>query len=288
VSSPAIRLIARRRSSLFEAIFDDAAIFPPGNAAMPDAVRTHMKHLRSEHGDWVGPFVCSADRLVELDEVLTNGPGASLDVTLTVPGGPPELDAAVADARHCEHVHLVGIELPQRGFKPAHIAATTHGLTHPLPVYVEVPVRDVGVDLAAELARNALRLKLRTGGTTASAFPAERVLADALAASVAAGLAFKCTAGLHNAVRHRDPETGFEHHGFLNIAVAVRELIGGAHMNVVRVALAETDGRRVAAAISELTPRQTTQVRSLFQSFGTCSVDDPLAALRAMGLVGPR
>jgi hypothetical protein len=79
VSSPAIRLIARRRSSLFEAIFDDAAIFPPGNAAMPDAVRTHMKHLRSEHGDWVGPFVCSADRLVELDEVLTNGPGASLE-----------------------------------------------------------------------------------------------------------------------------------------------------------------------------------------------------------------
>ena len=39
---------------------------------------------------------------------------------------------------------------------------------------------------------------------------------------------FKCTAGLHNAVRHRAADTGFEHHGFLNVLLATRQAFDGA------------------------------------------------------------
>jgi hypothetical protein len=278
----------RQHASLLGALFDDAAIFPPGNAAMDDAVHTHVEHLRSWYADCVGAFVCSADRLDEFEQVLANGVSGSLDVTLTVPGGPALLDDALAKARSCSHIHLSSVELPLGGFLPAQIVELVRDRGHWLPIYVEVAVPDLTAAVAAGLARCDLRLKLRTGGTVATAFPGERVLADALAAAVTAELVFKCTAGLHNAVRHRDTATGFEHHGFLNIALAVRELLRGARPDYVRAALAESDVDRIAAAISGLTGTETAQLRSLFRSFGTCSVDEPLSDLQAMGLVGSR
>ncbi|MDQ1485074.1 MAG: hypothetical protein QOJ62_767, partial [Actinomycetota bacterium] len=105
---------------------------------------------------------------------------------------------------------------------------------------------------------------------------------------VAAGAKFKCTAGLHNAVRHRDPETGFEHHGFLNIALAVHELRRESAPETVEAVLAHTDAAAIARLTSELTSSEIAGVRSSFQSFGTCSVDDPLSDLVRMGLVKSR
>jgi acyl-CoA synthetase (AMP-forming)/AMP-acid ligase II len=43
---------------------------------------------------------------------------------------------------------------------------------------------------------------------------------------------FKCTAGLHNAVRHTGQD-GFEHHGFLNVLVATRLLFDGTSVGEV-------------------------------------------------------
>ena len=69
------------------------------------------------------------------------------------------------------------------------------------------------------MAEAELRLKFRTGGLEAAAFPPSEVLAGWIDAALDRETPFKCTAGLHRAVRHTG-EDGFEHHGFLNVLVA--------------------------------------------------------------------
>ena len=101
-----------------------------------------------------------------------------------------------------------------------------------------------------------------------------------------ARLAFKCTAGVHHAVRHRAADTGFEHHGFLNVLLAVAAALDDASPEQVAAELADRDAARVVAKISNLDVETISAVRSLFTSFGTCSTDEPINDLVTLGLVG--
>jgi hypothetical protein len=83
-------------------------------------------------------------------------------------------------------------------------------------------------------------------------------------------------------VRHTDPETGFEHHGFLNVLVATRMLLDGATADQAVVVLEQRDGAVLVEAAREL---DLVGARRWFTSFGSCSVAEPLADLRALGLV---
>jgi hypothetical protein len=67
---------------LFDRFFDDAAIFPPGNATMDDAVRAHVAALGSPLARHVGPFVCSASRLAALGDTLATVGVDMLDLAL--------------------------------------------------------------------------------------------------------------------------------------------------------------------------------------------------------------
>jgi len=128
-------------------------------------------------------------------------------------------------------------------------------------------------------------IKIRTGGVTADAFPDEATLGRCLAELAAARQAFKCTAGLHHAVRHRAEDTGFEHHGFLNVLLAVRAALDGAGTADVAATLGVQDAGRVARAVAELDRDQAAEIRGMFTSFGTCSTDDPVTDLVTLGLV---
>jgi hypothetical protein len=279
--------VAHRETSLLGSLFDDAAIFPPGNAPMRQAVRSHLEYLRSWYADFVGPFVCPHHRLLELEQALGEVGARSFGVIVTVPEGPLALPDALATARECRSVQLVAVEVTHSGVTPAQIVEFVRIQAAPAAVFVEIPVAQLTGALATDLAIYGLRAKLRTGGTTAVAFPSEPALAAALAALVAAGVTFKCTGGLHSAVRHRDDATGFEHQGFLNIALAVRELQRVAAPAAVEAVLADGDAARIARLTGELTSTDIEGVRSLFQSFGTCSIDEPLSDLLHLGLVEP-
>ena len=130
---------------------------------------------------------------------------------------------------------------------------------------------------ADEVASAELRFKFRTGGLEAAAFPTAPALAGWIDAALDRETQFKCTAGLHRAVRHTSAE-GFEHHGFLNVLVATHRAFAGAGLTEVVATLEERDGAALAAA-------DWTGARRWFASFGSCSVDEPLADLRDLGLV---
>ncbi len=96
--------------------------------------------------------------------------------------------------------------------------------------------------LASERAAGVrIAPKFRTGGLAAELFPTPGELAAVICACRDRELPFKLTAGLHHALRHTDPETGFTHHGFLNVLAADLVAAGGAEVDEVAEVLSLTD-----------------------------------------------
>jgi hypothetical protein len=92
---------------------------------------------------------------------------------------------------------------------------------------------------------------------------------------------FKLTAGLHHAIRHTDPETGFIHHGFLNVMVATHQAVHGAEVADVGATLAGTD----PVPLLEATRRLLDERRILWHGYGSCSVAEPVGDLARLGLL---
>ncbi|WP_395293598.1 hypothetical protein ACF9IK_08290 [Kitasatospora hibisci] len=273
---------------LFQDLFDDAAVFPPGNLPVAEAVPAHRAHRSAWYAEAVGPLLCGAGRLDELAaavEAATAAVGGAplLRVGLVLPGGSAELGPALAAAAPFE---VAGVELATRDAREA-VAALDLLLPTHVPAAVELPrelLRGDGLDEVLDvLVDSPYRAKFRTGGVAADAFPDEDELAGFLTGCAQRGLPYKCTAGLHHAVRHTDPATGFEHHGFLNVLLAARETDRAAAAEL----LAERSGDVLAKAVRELTEHQVTVIRNSFTAFGTCSIAEPLADLVALDLVSP-
>ncbi len=270
-------------TALSTALFDDAALFPPGDAPMAAAVPAH-RQLRAQLGELVGPFVVPAARLGELAEHL--GDGEPLGVSLIAAAG--DLPAAAARVTAHPGLTLAAVEVPvATDAAAAREAVRVLDDVPPaaVPAAVELPRTAARDEVLDVLAGTRYRAKLRTGGVRAALFPSTTELAGTLHACVARGIAVKCTAGLHHAVRHTDPATGFEHHGFLNVLLAVSALASGASPTVATEWLAETDPGTVATAVRTWPVDRAARARAVFTSFGTCSVLEPVDDLVTLGLL---
>lgn len=254
---------------LYAALFDDAAIFPPGNVPMGEAVRAHLESLDSPAAPYIGPFVCSDARLGELQSVLGDS-AIQLALTTTADHYPAAVHTVLSDARFT--LRSVEIAMHDVVLPVAELPPTT-------VTYIELPW-GAQPDLPPGTA-----LKLRTGGETTDAFPTEDQLAHALGYCVGQDIRFKLTAGLHNAIRHTDPVTGFEHHGFLNVLLATRASLDGASTIEVAALLDQSQRTVVTNLLDEAGPDLLVSVRRWFTSFGSCSVLDPLGDLIDLGLL---
>lgn len=274
-----MELVGRSQVSLpglVRGLFDDAALFPPGNAAMPEAVTAHAGYRQAWYADLVGLFVCPRGRLGELDVAAF----CPVPVAMTVPGGAPELAASVAHAATLPRIQLQAIELPvPAGQLPAAIDLLA---ASDLACYVEIALAELTPAVAVRLAEAGLGLKLRTGGTSAAAFPGPDALGRAITVAIEAGGRFKCTAGLHNAIAHTDPVTGFAHHGFLNVLLAVQAALTEADPSGP---LRSTDSAMLARHAGALSAAEVTDLRARFTSIGSCSIIEPLTDLTNLGVV---
>ena len=132
-----------------------------------------------------------------------------------------------------------------------------------------------------EVAALELRLKFRTGGPEPHLVPSPAALAAQIEAALDRELPFKCTAGLHHAVRRVDPEGGAEH-GFLNVLLATRASLDGE--DVVEV-LGETDPEALLHRLDAVGDDALVRTRRWFTSFGCCGVEDPRDDLVQLGLL---
>ncbi|MDQ1586262.1 MAG: hypothetical protein QOH80_1627 [Actinomycetota bacterium] len=270
--------------TLVTGLVDDAALFPPGNAPMPLALAEHALHRRSWYAELVGPFVCPTSRVAELLADLA--PEAAIDVSLVLDEPAERLGSALGAVGHDERVTLRGVEarLARLGVEAAAVGSEVRRVASAVG-FLEVPRDGVDDTLSLIGGDGWAAAKYRTGGTTADAFPTENELAAFLAGVAKASVAFKLTAGLHHAVRHTAAETGFEHHGVLNILVATADAVSGAPAAEVAETLSHRDPATLVSRIRSLSSDQTTAVRSLFRSFGCCGVTEPIEDLRALGVV---
>ena len=282
--------VTGRIPAVVAGLCDDAAIFPPGLAPLPDAVRAYRDRRTAWYADLVGPLVVGAAALPQLAPLLDgDATGGPLPLSVTLPEGPAGLSQVLAEVAALP-VDLRSVEVAVPcGVTPGELVdrlgETLSGRPQ-LDVYVEVPRDDRRLALIGALA-GRYRAKFRTGGVRADLYPSEAELADSIAAVVAAGVPFKATAGLHHAVRNTYPGTGFEQHGFLNVLLATDSLARGGDRHDARTLLAERDGETVAGLVRELGRSGTGagRVRSAFTSFGTCSVTEPLGELVELGII---
>ncbi len=273
-------------TALFDGLLDDAAMFPPEDAPLATAVAGHAAHRLAWYSDLVASFVCAAGRLPSLHAQLALRAIPQLHASLVVPGGIDAVPEALAAAAQAPRIDIVALEVPCGASALRHALSALAPLVTPRrAVYVEIPVVALTEDLVHTVSEIGVRIKLRTGGTTLDAFQTEDELAHAILLCAAERQPFKCTAGLHHAVRHRDDSTLFQHHGFLNIALAARVAASTGNQAATRDVLAQRDPVDVAAQVRELATSDVRAIRALFRTFGTCSITEPVDDLLALGLL---
>ena len=281
---------------LFTQFLDDAAAFPPGSLPLAEAVPAHLAHLESAQGPLVGPFVVAASALPSLGELVQGLTARSFAVAVTVPG-PGAVRASLEAAARIPALDVRAVEVGvPAGVVAAEDVVPTLDLAlrgelgrtadgSRVTVFVELPRDQRRGALIDELAGTAYLAKLRTGGVRADLYPDAAELGSAIVALVRARVPFKATAGLHHAVRNTDAATGFEQHGFVNVLVAVAAALEGADASEASVVLADPDGAELATTLAAWPVGQAEQVRSVFRSIGTCSIDEPVSDLAALGLL---
>ena len=267
-------------------LVDDAAVFPPGNADLHDAVSAYVARHAEWYADLVGPLVVKDTQLadvpaeVPVSVVLTGGAGSVAGVaTLAAKRGHRlvALEAAVRD--------LDDLAGNVRRINTAVDAARDDGGLADTQVYVELPQTMPTADwLAAAdaVAEAESHLKFRTGGLEAHLFPDAGTVAAWIDAALDRETSYKCTAGLHHALRHRDHETDFEHHGFLNVLLATRRAFDGGTVAEVAEVL---DDHYANDLVALARTSDLAGARRWFTSYGSCSVTEPLDDLLGLGLL---
>lgn len=258
-------------------LVDDAAIFPPGDADLGEALDAYDARRTEWWAGLVGSFVV---RDTDLGSVPA---GVPVSVVLTSGAGAIEGVAALAGRRG---LSLAGLEVAVRDADDPvgnvrRLDAAARAAEVDVPLFVEVPGPVTAAWLAAadEVAACDHRLKLRLGHVDHDLVPDAGTVAGWIDAALDREVRFKATAGLHRAVRH-EPEGGGAH-GFLNVLAATAALWEGGSIADAVGLLEQRDG-------SALTGTDVATARRWFTSFGSCSVTEPLDDLISLGLVDKR
>lgn len=280
---------------LLRGIVDDAAVFPPGNASLAQAVADHAVHRTARYAGCIGPLLVPAAGVADLVAVLERRVGSGavasaaeiLDVVLVArPGAEPTVLTAGIDALHGEHrVRVVGAELAwHEGWRELGLDDLAVALEVPRGEDHEVALADIR---AAGHEGLRARAKLRTGPTLTWPWPDEAEVADFLVATASLGVPFKLTGGLHHAARGTYEVAGVpeENHGLLNVLLATSAARSGAGRGEAAGLLAVRDGAALAEVVAAWPDATASRVREAFTAYGCCTVTDPLGELATLGLL---
>ena len=296
--------------SLLTGAIDYAGLFPPAALAMPAAVRNYAAYRAGADAWALGRFVVPAARLGEMAsaaEALGSGGDArpwSGSALVTGDGAADFVAIATFNEEYGSRGtgwSAVVDSVEGKGASADEILALAAHLPLDTTLFIEVPVERDPAPLLDAIARTGHAAKIRTGGVTAAQFPRPEQIARFLRECARLDLPFKATAGLHHPLRAEYPLT-YEPEsdrgtmfGFINVLLAAAAARAGAGERELVALLEERDpgALRVDAESVEwhghrFATADIASTRARFAlSFGSCSFEEPLSDLRALGLLLP-
>lgn len=305
---------------LMSGLIDYAGLFPPAKLAMEKSVAAYAEFLARDEAWMLGRFIVPMARLAEFEKAAESllprsGEEDPWPLSVLSEDVDKDLDAIFAfNDRHARKgaghavIDAMEIKVPATSASDpspsaAFIENTLDIMAQGVFPFFELAVQagEAATDLRgaiAALAGAEAGAKVRTGGVTADAFPAAKNVAAFLVACHAAEVPIKATAGLHHAIRAEYPltyEPGCAKgtmHGFVNVFVAAT-LVHALRIDTATAerVLLETDPKAFVLDDYELRwgkfhvdLEMIERTRDNFAlSYGSCSFDEPVAELRAMG-----
>ena len=315
----AFSLLRTADQVLFNDLIDYAGLFPPASLSMEDAVAEYRSARGGVHSPLLGRFISPASRLEELAGILTatmvageapwpissildgdiahaavatNNFDAEMEPAAQVALLEVSLPAAAGDGRSVDEVTNLVAPIVTAALAASVAAMPFFELKAPNQQQDGIENAVAAVAALRGTVWRPLGVKLRCGGPAASAFPEPRHVAAFIAASAAAGLPFKATAGLHHAIRHYDADPGVMRHGFLNLLAAAALASTGSPAARLVAVIEETDPAAFGVTVSGLRWRGTrvaiadlVRAREQFAAYGSCSFTEPVADLVSLGMV---
>lgn len=289
---------------LLQGVIDYAGLFPPSQVSMQEAVLNFATYRNSNYGWLLGKFIVPVSRL---DEFMGHaGDFISRENAdrwrLSVLAG-EDINQTMRQIAEFNRVHGGSVTIDSLEVKAntlSKIGNTLTAMPDGITAYFEISMGDIFIDLVTALAMSDHRAKIRTGGVTNEDFPSSREIIRFVRTCMAANVSFKATAGLHHPLRCFKPLTYAPDapqgamHGFLNML-----LMTGFARESFRPSLLEElmeEEFEEVFSFSEagvawrseyfLTTAHLKLLRERgMHSFGSCSFDEPVEDLRAMGLL---
>lgn len=300
---------------LLDSVVDYAGLFPPARLDMRSTVASYARYRRSPDQAMLArliiPITGFPDFVREADPFLPKTADVEGDEPwpLSVLVAPASDRQIVADLERIasfnermddrEFSRVVGRAvvdtIETKATEPKEIDRALEYVPDEIFAYFEIPADIDPRGLVTAMASLDAGAKIRTGGLTPDAHPTPEQVARFLKVCRAAEVPFKATAGLHHPCRHLATDVGCMQFGFLNVFVAGCMLWHNESMTESELEQILVE-ERVAAfdfGPTGLTWRKRflrfediAVARERFaHSFGSCSFDEPIAELRALGLL---
>lgn len=300
---------------LLDSVLDYAGLFPPAKLDMQPTVANFARYRKGADAWMLARLIVPVTRFPEFVEKADPFLPKTADVEGDDPWPMSVLVASASDRQivaDLERIERFNERMEDRDFSRAHgramidtvetKASTAHEIDRALEyvpddifAYFEIPAENDPRGLVAAMASLDAGAKIRTGGLTADAHPTPAQVARFLKVCRAAEVPFKATAGLHHPCRRMATDVGCMQFGFLNVFVAGCLLWNDDTMaeKELEEILVEEDARAFEFGPTGLAWRRrflkfdeiATARERFAHSFGSCSFEEPLADLRALGLL---
>ena len=290
--------------TLLQGAIDYAGLFPPAALSMPEAVINYATYRNSNYNWMLGRFVVPVGRLDEFQESAVDF--VSRDAVNTWRASVVAGENLYETLRRVEDFNaenapgIICDTLEIKAGTEALIENAVKLLPPNVTGYFELGPGENMPDLIATLALTEQRAKIRTGGVTPESFPMTTDVIKFVRACVAANVPFKATAGLHHPIRCFKPLT-YENnspsgtmHGFLNLFLMTGFAREGYRVSFLEDVMEEEfeevfrfdDQTAVWRDEYTLNLWQLEALRTKgIQSFGSCSFDEPVSELQALGIL---